>query len=46
MPLKSQKQRKYLWVNDPEVAAEMEKKTPKGKKLPVRAPKPPAKKKK
>lgn len=34
MPMKSQKQRKYLWANEPEIAAEFEAKTPKGKKLP------------
>jgi hypothetical protein len=36
VPMKSKKQRAYLWANEPEVAAEFEKKTPKGKKLPVR----------
>jgi hypothetical protein len=36
MPMKSQKQRRYLWANEPEVAAEFEAKTPKGKKLPER----------
>ena len=34
MPMKSQAQRKYLWAKEPEVAAEFEAKTPKGKKLP------------
>lgn len=34
MPMKSKAQRKYLWANNPEVAKEFEKKTPKGKKLP------------
>jgi hypothetical protein len=36
VPMKSVKQRRYLWKNEPEVAAEFEKKTPKGKKLPLR----------
>lgn len=35
-PMKSRKQRAYLWANEPEVAKEFEKKTPKGAKLPVR----------
>lgn len=34
MPMKSQAQRKKLWATDPELAKEMESKTPKGKKLP------------
>lgn len=34
MPMKSKKQRAYLWANEPEVAKEFEKHTPKGKKLP------------
>jgi hypothetical protein len=34
MPMKSKAQRAYLWAKEPEVAAEFEKKTPKGKKLP------------
>lgn len=39
MPMKSQAQRKFLHANKPEIAAEFESKTPKGKKLPKRAPK-------
>jgi hypothetical protein len=34
MPMKSQAQRAFLHANNPKVAAEFEKKTPKGKKLP------------
>ncbi len=34
MPFKSEAQRKYLYANNPEVAKEFEKHTPKGKKLP------------
>ena len=34
MPFKSEKQRKYLYAKHPEVAAEYESKTPRGKKLP------------
>ena len=34
MPFKSKAQRKYLYANDPEVAEEFAKETPKGKKLP------------
>lgn len=34
MPMKSQAQRKKLWVTDPTLAKEFESKTPKGKKLP------------
>jgi len=34
MPMKSEKQRRFLWSQHPEVAKEMEDKTPKGKKLP------------
>ena len=34
MPMKSQKQRAYLWIHEPEVAKKFEKETPKGKKLP------------
>jgi hypothetical protein len=34
MPMKSQKQRAFLWANKPEIAQEFEDKTPKGKKLP------------
>jgi len=36
MPFKSEKQRRYLYAKKPEIAKEFEKKTPKGKKLPVR----------
>ena len=32
--MKSQKQRAYLWAKHPKVAAEFEKETPKGRKLP------------
>jgi len=39
-PLKSKKQRRWLWANKPELAEEFEKKTPKGKKLPETAKKP------
>ncbi len=37
MPMKSQKQRAFLWKNHPEIAREFERKTPKGKKLPEKA---------
>jgi hypothetical protein len=36
MPFKSEKQRKYMWANKPEIAREFEEKTPKGKKLPTK----------
>jgi len=36
MPIKSKKQRAYLWAKHPEIAKEFESKTPKGKKLPLR----------
>ena len=39
MPFKSQKQRAYLYENNPDVARKFEADTPKGKKLPKRAPK-------
>ena len=34
MPMKSQAQRAYLWMHEPEVAKEFEKATPKNAKLP------------
>jgi hypothetical protein len=34
MPFKSKAQRGYLYANNPKVAKEFEKKTPKNKKLP------------
>lgn len=34
MPMKSQAQRAYLHIHNPKVAAEFERATPKGKKLP------------
>jgi hypothetical protein len=34
MPFKSTAQRGYLWAHDPKVAAEFQKVTPKGAKLP------------
>lgn len=34
MPFKSQKQRAYMYANEPKLAKEFEAKTPKGKKLP------------
>lgn len=34
MPFKSEAQRRYLWSQEPEVAARFAKETPKGKKLP------------
>lgn len=34
MPFKSQAQRKFMYANDPKMAARWEKETPKGKKLP------------
>lgn len=41
MPMRSQKQRKFLHLNHPDVAAQFERETPKGKKLPDRVkPKP------
>jgi hypothetical protein len=39
MPFKSQQQRKYMYSQKPKLAKEFESKTPKGKKLPKRAPK-------
>lgn len=36
MPMKSKAQRRFLWANEPTVAAEFESKTPKGAKLPER----------
>ena len=45
MPMRSQKQRKYLWAKHPDVAAEFEAATPKGKKLPKRAAQKPKKRK-
>lgn len=41
MPFKSQKQRKWMYSNDPEMAKRWEAETPKGKKLPekVKGPK-------
>lgn len=37
MPFKSQAQRRWMHANEPEMAKEWEKHTPKGKKLPNRA---------
>jgi hypothetical protein len=34
MPFKSEAQRKFLYATNPKLAAEFEKKTPKGMKLP------------
>lgn len=34
MPFKSESQRKWMYANDPKMAARWEKKTPKGKSLP------------
>lgn len=39
MPFKSQRQRKWMYENNPEMARQWEADTPKGKKLPKRAPK-------
>lgn len=36
MPFKSKAQRRALYAKDPKLAAEFEKETPKGKKLPER----------
>jgi hypothetical protein len=36
MPFVSQQQRKWMYANDPEMAKEWEKHTPKNKKLPKR----------
>ena len=44
MPFKSQKQRRWMYANDPEMAEEFERKTPPGKKLPEKAPRKPKKK--
>lgn len=38
-PFKSQKQRAWMYANDPEMAERWQKHTPKGKKLPKYAPK-------
>ena len=45
MPMKSQAQRKYMHARHPEMAAEMEEKTPKGKKLPKKVKRKKAKRK-
>lgn len=37
MPFKSKAQRKWMYANNPKMAAEWEAATPKGKKLPARA---------
>lgn len=37
MPFKSEAQRKFLYATNPKLAAEFEKKTPKGIKLPKKA---------
>lgn len=37
MPFKSKAQQKWMYANDPKMAAKWEKDTPKGKKLPARA---------
>ena len=34
MPFKSKRQRRWMYANDPKLAARWEKKTPKGKSLP------------
>jgi len=36
MPFKSKAQRKWMYANDPEMAKQWEKETPKSKKLPKR----------
>jgi hypothetical protein len=46
MPFKSEKQRRWMYKNKPEMAEEFQKATPKGKKLPKYAPKKKTKKKK
>lgn len=46
MPFKSVAQMRYLYSNEPAVAAEFAAHTPKGEKLPKRAPKKKAKRKK
>ena len=43
MPFKSRKQRAYLYANEPAVAREFQKKTPKGARLPVKVSSKPAK---
>lgn len=40
MPFKSKAQRAFLYATNPKVAKEFESKTPKGVKLPKKAPKP------
>jgi hypothetical protein len=44
VPFKSEKQRKYLFANEPQVAKKWAKETPKGKKLPEKVAKPRPKK--
>jgi len=39
MPMKSKAQRRWMWENDPHMAQQWEADTPKGKKLPEKAPK-------
>ena len=34
MPFESAAQREYMWIHHPKIAAQWEKETPKGKKLP------------
>ena len=46
MPFKSEQQKKWMYSQKPEMAAEWQKETPKGKKLPKYAPKKKKKKKK
>lgn len=36
MPFKSESQRKWMYANEPKMAARWEKETPKGKKLPTK----------
>jgi len=44
MPFKSRAQERWMWANNPKMAAEWEAATPKGKKLPSRVKKKAAKK--
>lgn len=44
MPFRSKSQRAWMWANQPEMAAEWQAHTPKGKKLPKKVKKKPKKK--
>ena len=45
MPMKSKRQRRWMWATHPEMAKRWEKETPKGKKLPEKVKRKPKRKK-